>query len=83
MPGREVSASEGKDPFPVFLQAGDRCAEVARWVAALGGAARAGLEKCLYVARSRTTVVLVRTRDCPLADELRRRGWQEPREPVR
>ena len=43
-------------------------------------ASEAGLHKVIYVARANQTVVMVTDREAPLAVELRRRRWEEPRE---
>jgi hypothetical protein len=67
------------EPFPVFVRRGDGRPEVEGLVAALGGAAAAGLQKYFFVARADQTVVLVSSRDAALAGALRsRRGWAEP-----
>lgn len=67
--------------YPVFTRSGDLREEVegiARELA--GNALEAGLHKVIYVARANQTLVMVTDREAPLAMELRRRRWEEPRE---
>ena len=75
-------AAEPVAPYPVFLRGGDARAEVDSLVSGLrdqpGGA---GLHKYLYAAAANQTVVMVTSRDVPLARALRDRpGWSEPME---
>jgi hypothetical protein len=70
-------------PHHVFTRAGDACAEVDEALRALAarGVTReaAGYVKCMHVTRAEQTVVMITTRDAPLAAELRGRpGWREP-----
>lgn len=69
-------------PFPVFLKRGDARSEVDEILTELGmDAEAAGLRKSLFVAQAHQTVVMVATRDAPLAAALReRKGWAEPEE---
>jgi hypothetical protein len=70
-------------PHHVFTKGGDACAEVDDALRALAarGVARdaSGYVKCMHVTRAEQTVVMITTRDAPLAAELRGRpGWREP-----
>ena len=78
MPEREA----GDAPeYPVFVKRGDVRAEVEAAARGLGGTAlQAGLHKTIYAARADQTVVLVTSREAPLAAALRARGWAEPKE---
>ncbi|HEX8905834.1 MAG TPA: hypothetical protein VF771_13370 [Longimicrobiaceae bacterium] len=66
----------------VLTKRGDATAEVdaaLRALAARGVPREAsGLHKVLHVTRAGQTVAMVARRDCPLAAELRGRGWSEP-----
>lgn len=67
--------------YPVFTRTGDLRGEVERIGRELASnASEAGLHKVIYVARANQTVVMVTDREAPLAEELRRRRWEEPRE---
>lgn len=67
--------------YPVFVKRGDARSEVDVAARELGiSAASAGLHKAIYAARADQTVVLVTSRDSPLAAALRGRGWAEPTE---
>ena len=68
--------------YPVFVKRGDARAEVDALLAELQHAPdSAGFHKYLHVARADQTVVLVVSRDAPLARALRARpGWDEPEE---
>lgn len=67
--------------YPVFIRDGDLREEVEHLARRLGGdASAAGLHKVIHAARANQTVVMVTDRETPLAMELRRQGWQEPRE---
>lgn len=67
--------------YPVFVKRGDALAEVDAAVKALGGTpGRAGLHKVIYAQRADQTVVMVTSREAPLAATLRSGGWVEPRE---
>lgn len=70
-------------PFHVLIKPGDALAEVDRALADLKarGVSRedAGFHKYMYVTQARQTVLMVATRQSPLAAELRGRpGWAEP-----
>jgi hypothetical protein len=70
-------------PFHVFIKDGDALAEVEdalRALAARGVAREAsGFAKNMHVVQARQTVVMMESRDSPLAAELRGRpGWREP-----
>jgi hypothetical protein len=68
--------------YHVFTRPGDALPDVEAATAALAarGLARgaAGLYRAMYVTRAHQTVVMTETRDSPLAEELRARGWTEP-----
>jgi hypothetical protein len=72
--------------LPVFIKRGDATAELGRVLDELRGAgggadAELGLHKTMYVARADQTVVMVASRETPLAAALRaRRGWFEPKD---
>lgn len=66
--------------YPVFIRQGDALDEADRLVAELGGETAAGLHRRMFVERARQTVVMVTSRDAPLAAALRASGWAEPRE---
>jgi len=67
--------------FPVFTRTGDLRNEVERIARELRkDLAAAGVHKMIYVARANQTVVMVTERGAPIAQELRRRGWEEPRD---
>jgi hypothetical protein len=70
-------------PFHVLTRHGDAIEEVDAALRALAerGIAReqSGFHKYLHVTRAEQTVVMVSSRDAPLAVELRSRsGWAEP-----
>ena len=79
---RESETVEPVAPYPVFLRRGDARPEVESLVAGLAaGPGGAGLHKYLYAAAADQTVVMVTSRDVPLARALRGRpGWSEPME---
>lgn len=67
--------------YPVFVKRGDALAEIDAAVRTLGGTpGRAGLHKVIYAERADQTVVMVTSREAPLAAALRTGGWVEPRE---
>lgn len=76
------SPPEPDPEYPVFVRRGDARPEVDRLLAELQSAPdQAGFHKYVYVARADQTVVMVATRDAPLARALRaREGWSEPKE---
>ncbi|MBB4636723.1 hypothetical protein [Longimicrobium terrae] len=70
-------------PFHVMIKPGDALAEVDRALDALKarGVSRedAGFHKYMFVTQAKQTVLMVTTRQAPLAAELRGRpGWSEP-----
>jgi hypothetical protein len=70
-------------PFHVFTKDGDALAEVddaLRALAARGVTREAsGFAKYLHVTQAQQTVVMLESRESPLAAELRGRpGWREP-----
>lgn len=75
-------AAERLVPYPVFLRRGDGRSEVDSLIAELAGVpGGAGLHKYLYAAEADQTVVMVTSRDVPLARVLRERAeWLEPME---
>ena len=71
------------DPYHVMTKSGDARAEVdgvLRALAARGVSREAsGFHKYLHVTQVEQTVVMLASRGCPLAAELRgRTGWGEP-----
>jgi len=70
-------------PFHVFIKDGDALAEAddaLRALAARGVSREAsGFAKYMHVVQAKQTVVMVESRDSPIAAELRgRSGWREP-----
>jgi hypothetical protein len=70
-------------PLHVLTRDGDALAEVEDAVRALAGRGvpreACGLAKTMHVTRAQQTVVMVESRDAPIAAELRARpGWREP-----
>lgn len=71
----------GAEEYPVFVRRGDARGEVDLAARGLGmSPAAAGLHKTIYAARADQTVVLVTSRDAPIAAALRERGWAEPKD---
>lgn len=70
------------DVYHVMIKPGDALKEVDRALEALRarGVSRedAGFHKYMYVTQARQTVLMLTTRDAPLAADLRGRGWMEP-----
>jgi hypothetical protein len=69
--------------YHVLVKPGDALAEVDAALKALEGRgvtrAASGFHKYLHVTQATQTMVMVATRECPLAAELRGRpGWAEP-----
>ncbi len=66
--------------FPVFVKRGDSRAEVDRLIREMElTPEEAGLQKYIYVVQGNQTVVMVTSRDAPVAEALRRvQGWLEP-----
>ena len=65
--------------YPVFVKRGDARGEVESAARGLGmTASAAGLHKVIFAARADQTVVMVTTREAPLAGALRTLGWSEP-----
>jgi hypothetical protein len=68
--------------YHVMIKPGDAVGEVDRALQALRarGVSReeAGFHKYMFVTQARQTVLMLTTRDSPLAADLRGRGWVEP-----
>jgi hypothetical protein len=74
---------EGDVLYHVLIRKGDALAEVDAALEALQGRGvsreASGFHKCMHVIQAAQTVVMVESRDAPLAAELRgRAGWAEP-----
>lgn len=69
-------------PFYVFTRRGDAEPEVEGMLARLeaGGVPRddSGLHKITHVTRAQMTLVMVDDPEGPLAEQLRKAGWDEP-----
>ncbi|HEX8392299.1 MAG TPA: hypothetical protein VF665_08100 [Longimicrobium sp.] len=70
-------------PFHIMIKPGDALAEVDRALAALQSRGvsndDAGFHKYMFVTQAKQTVLMVTTRQAPLAAELRGKpGWTEP-----
>ncbi len=70
-------------PFHILIKSGDALAEVDRALDALKGRGvsreDAGFHKYMFVTQAKQTVLMVTSRQAPLAAELRgKAGWTEP-----
>ena len=70
------------DIYHVMIKAGDAVAEVDRALEALKrrGVSReeAGFHKYMFVTQAKQTVLMLTSRESPLAADLRGQGWMEP-----
>jgi hypothetical protein len=70
------------DIYHVMIKPGDAMAEVDRALEALQrrGVSReeAGFHKYMFVTQAKQTVLMLTSRESPLAADLRGRGWMEP-----
>jgi hypothetical protein len=66
------------DIYHVMIKQGDAVGEVDRALEALKGREEAGFHKYMFVTQAKQTVLMLTSRESPLAADLRGRGWTEP-----